>query len=95
MKKFRIEPKRKAVLHCDNVSAIHVVIANNHVFHERTKHIEIDYHFIRNKDQQGIISLAYIGTASQPSDVLIKPLGEKDIIKFLGKLNVLDPYSPT
>lgn len=80
LNEFKVKDTKEAILHCDNVSAIH--IANNPIFHERIKHIEIDCHFIREKIQSGSIQLAFIGTINQPADLLTKPLGEKKQLNF-------------
>ncbi|GJZ15952.1 putative RNA-directed DNA polymerase [Tanacetum coccineum] len=60
---------------CDNSSAIK--IAANPVFHERTKHLEIDLHFVREKILAGVIKTEKIDTANQIADILTKGLDTK------------------
>jgi hypothetical protein len=78
----------KVPLLCDNGSAIRM--AENPVEHSRTKHIDIQYHFLRDHQQTGDIEIAYINTKDQLADIFIKPLDEKNFSKLRNELNILD-----
>jgi hypothetical protein len=78
----------KVHLLCDNESAIR--IADNPVEHNRTKHIDIRYHFLRDHQQKGDIEIAYVNTHNQIADIFTKPLDEKTISKLRNELNILD-----
>ena len=64
----------KVPLLCDNESAIK--IAYNPVQHSRTKHIEIQNHFIRDHVARGDIEIAHVPTKDQPADIFMKPLDD-------------------
>ncbi|GJU23895.1 retrovirus-related pol polyprotein from transposon RE1 [Tanacetum coccineum] len=76
---------------CDNASTI--ALANNPIHHARTKHIEIDCHFVRDKIKQGQIQPCFISTKSQIADILTKGLCRFLHCNCLSKLGICDPYS--
>ncbi|WP_338140430.1 Ty1/Copia family ribonuclease HI [Candidatus Phytoplasma australasiaticum] len=82
-----------AVIFCDNNVAIH--IASNPMFHERTKHIELDCHFIREKIVCGTIKLMPIRTHLQLADIFTKALSASVFSSLLGKIGVLNITSPS
>lgn len=59
-------------IHCDSQSALQ--LAANYTYHARTKHINIRYHFVREKLEQELITIGYVGTSDQIADVLTKAL---------------------
>ena len=60
------------VMYCDNISAIN--ISKNPVQHSRTKHIDIQHHFIRDLVEQEVIKIDYVQTENQIADIFTKPL---------------------
>ena len=79
------------VILCDNQSGIRMT--ENPVFHDRSKHIDIRYHFIRDMVQRGAVRLDHIGTDEQVADILTKPLGKVKFLTFRESLGVVErPY---
>ena len=78
-------------LMCDNKAAIS--ISKNPVQHDRTKHVEVDRHFIKEKLEGGIIELSFVRSEDQLTDILTKAVNDRTFSCTLRKLGIGDTTS--
>ncbi|RVW33465.1 Retrovirus-related Pol polyprotein from transposon RE2 [Vitis vinifera] len=92
LRELRFGKDEQMKLICDNQAALH--IASNPVFHERTKHIEVDCHFIREKIASGCVATSIINSNDQLADIFTKSLRGPRIKYICNKLGAYDVYAP-
>ncbi|CAK9147294.1 unnamed protein product [Ilex paraguariensis] len=80
-------------MHCNGQTTI--FIASNLIFYERTKHIKLDYYFVRDLLMRNKIITPYIKSSNQLSDILPKPLTRSVFNNIRSKLGFFDLYAPT
>jgi hypothetical protein len=74
------------VIYCDNIN--NILLVNNPVYHARTKHIEVHYHFIREKVLAKEIDLIHVSIEDQVVDIFTQALGTDKLRKFRKMLGV-------
>ena len=77
---------RPTVIPCDNRSCVQMLV--NNVFHDKSKHIEIRYHFIHDMVQKSAIKIQYVPADDQTVDVLTKPLPNTKFEYFHGRIGL-------
>lgn len=85
MTKIGFPPSDACELRCDNKKAID--ISENPVHHDRTKHIKVDRHFIKEKLEAGLIKLSFVCSEDQLADVLTKAVNSRLLNEALCKLS--------
>ena len=88
MTELDVYNQAKFPIYTDNQGAL--ALAQNPVFHERTKHIAVKYHYIRSLLEEGVIDLVYINTKDQKADGLTKALDKIKFRRFLTQIGLLD-----
>jgi hypothetical protein len=88
-----MHPKNEMKLYCDNKVAID--ISHNPVQYDKTKHIEVDIHFIKEKFDSHIISLPFIRSVEQVADILTKTVASKSFEENLEKIGMTNIYVPS
>ena len=77
---------RATLVYCDNISAVY--LSTNPVHHQRTKHVEIDLHFVRERVALGAVRVLHVPTSLQYADIFTKGLPTAVFINFRSSLNV-------
>jgi hypothetical protein len=80
-------------LYCDNQATINIV--KNPVHHDRTEHVEIDRHFIKEKLDEGMLQVSFVKSGNQLADILTKGVNIVSFIKICDKMELLDIFAPS
>lgn len=86
LQELGIESPRAAKLWCDNIGAKY--LSQNPVFHARTKHIEVDYHFVRERVSQKLLVIDFVSSGDQIADGFTKALPVRQLENFKHNLNL-------
>jgi hypothetical protein len=79
--------KNATVLHCDNQGAL--ILTADPSFHSRAKHIDVQYHFSRDRVERGELSFTYVHTSENMADIFTKPLPKPLFKKFREMLGIM------
>ena len=93
LSELHLLPNSPVMVYCDNKAAID--IANNPAQHDRTKHVEIDRHFIKRKIDHEITCIPFVKSSDQLADVLTKGLSPNIFLGTMTKMGIRNIYSPS
>ncbi|XP_021603912.1 receptor-like protein 9b [Manihot esculenta] len=80
---LRVYPTKPPILYGDNLSALHLTV--NPVLHTRSKHVALDYHYVRERIAQGVLITRYIPSAYQVADIFTKSMTKTRLAQFRRK----------
>ena len=92
LQELRFGKVEQMKLICDNQASLH--ISSNPVFHEMTKHIEVDCHFIKEKIVSGCMTTSFVNSNDQLANIFTKSLRGPRIKYIYDKLGAFDLYAP-
>jgi hypothetical protein len=81
------------IIHCNNHSC--VKLSENTVFHDKSKHIEIKYHYIKDMVHRKVVHVQYLSTHEKVAYVITKPLAKMKFEYFRERLSLVKNYSLT
>lgn len=88
LKELKHGQKTPTTILCDNKSAI--ALTNNPVFHGRSKHIDIKYHYVRELVKEGEVELQFCSSEEQVADIMTKPLKAESFEKFKEMIGIVE-----
>jgi hypothetical protein len=86
LKEIGIQAPKAGKLWCDNLGAKY--LSSNPIFHARTKHIEVDYHFVRERVMRNLLQIDFVPTGDQIADGFTKPITVRQLENFKHNLNL-------
>ena len=87
LRELGVHQSRPPILWCDNLGVTYLTA--NPVFHARTKHIEADFHFVREKVEQGALDVRFVSSGDQVADAFTKPATKVMLDKLRRNLNLV------
>ena len=88
LEKLGHKEENSTLIQCDNNSTIQ--LSKNSVFHGRSKHIDIRFHFLRDLTRDKIVELSYCNSQEQVADIMTKPLKLEQFLKLRSMLGMVD-----